>query len=145
MSPHTRSLASQMAPCHILPGGRRFGVKYVGKQHADHLCDSICKNYSITEDWAGELYCGITLKWDYVNRSVNLSMPGYIAAPLHKFQHPTSNPASSSTCSTQMDQTNLWSHPTAHTTCRHLRRPTTSRSHTNYANHRNSTLLRSSS
>ena len=66
-----------------------FGVKYVGKQHADHLCDSIRENYSITEDWAGELYCGITLKWDYVNRTVNLSMPGYIAAALHKFQHPT--------------------------------------------------------
>ena len=66
-----------------------FGVKYVGKQHADHLCDSIRENYSITEDWAGELYCGITLKWDYIKRTVDLSMPGYIAAALHKFQHPT--------------------------------------------------------
>ena len=43
-----------------------FSVKYVSKQQADHLCDSIRENYSITEDWAGELYCGITLKWDYV-------------------------------------------------------------------------------
>ena len=66
-----------------------FGVKYVRKQHADHLCDSIREHYSITEDWAGELYCGITLKWDYINRTVDLSMPGYVAAALHKFQPPT--------------------------------------------------------
>ena len=66
-----------------------LGVKYVGKRYADHLCDSIREHYSITENWAGELYCGITLKWDYINRTVDLSMPGSVAATLHKFQHPT--------------------------------------------------------
>ena len=66
-----------------------FGVKYVGKEHADHLCNSIKEHYGFVEDWTGSLYCGITLKWDYKNRTVDLSMPGYVAAALHKFQHPT--------------------------------------------------------
>jgi hypothetical protein len=29
-------------------------------------------------DWTGNLYCGISLDWDYVNRWVDISMPGYI-------------------------------------------------------------------
>jgi hypothetical protein len=46
------------------------------------------ENYKITEDWTGELYLGITLNWDYKNRTVDLSMPNYVSEPLHKFQHP---------------------------------------------------------
>ena len=35
------------------------------------------------------MFCGITLKWDYEKRTVDLSMPGYIQKALLKFQHPT--------------------------------------------------------
>ena len=66
-----------------------FGIKYVGKQHADHLIQAIEDHYEFSKDWAGQLYCGITLKWDYTNRTVDLSMPGYIQAMLHKYQHPS--------------------------------------------------------
>ena len=38
-----------------------FGVKYVGKKHADHLVNALKKNYKISEDWTGSLYCGIAL------------------------------------------------------------------------------------
>jgi hypothetical protein len=31
------------------------------------------------------MYCGITLKWDYVARTVNLSMPGYIEKALDTY------------------------------------------------------------
>ncbi len=56
-----------------------FGVKYVGKEHADHLIASIRSTYKkLTEDWTGSLYCGIMLDWDYVGRTVDISMPGYI-------------------------------------------------------------------
>jgi hypothetical protein len=65
-----------------------FGIKYVGKQHAQHLFTSLRENYKITEDWTGELYLGITLNWDYKNRTVDLSMPNYVSEALHKFQHP---------------------------------------------------------
>jgi hypothetical protein len=37
----------------------------------------------------GQLYCGITINWNYDQGVVDLSMPGYIKAALHKFQHPT--------------------------------------------------------
>jgi hypothetical protein len=65
-----------------------FGVKYVGKQHAEHLIHSLTQLYQISIDWTGALYLGLTLKWDYKNRIVDLSMPGYINEALHKFQHP---------------------------------------------------------
>jgi hypothetical protein len=56
-----------------------FGVKYVGKEHAEHLRDMIASNYKMTTDWSGELYLDIQLKWDYDNRTVDLSMPTYIS------------------------------------------------------------------
>jgi hypothetical protein len=65
-----------------------FGVKYVGREHAEHLMTCIKKNYNISSDWNGTAYCGLTLDWDYKNRTVDVSMPGYIKAALHKYQHP---------------------------------------------------------
>jgi hypothetical protein len=64
-----------------------FGVKYVGREHAEHLMACIKKNYNISSDWDGCDYCGLTLDWDYNNRTVDLSIPGYIKAALHKYQH----------------------------------------------------------
>jgi hypothetical protein len=65
-----------------------FGVNYVGREHAEHLMACIKKNYSISSGWNGTAYCGFTLKWDYKNRTVDLSIPGYIKAALHKYQNP---------------------------------------------------------
>jgi hypothetical protein len=61
---------------------------YVGRMHAEHLKAALQENYEISTDWAGFLYCGIKLQWYYEARTVDLSMPGYIAAVLHCFQHP---------------------------------------------------------
>ncbi len=38
-----------------------FGVKYVGKEHVNHLIWCIKQKYQLTEDWTGDLYCGIKL------------------------------------------------------------------------------------
>jgi hypothetical protein len=65
-----------------------FDVQYVGKEHDQHLIDALETDYTVSKDWNGGLYCGITLKWDYDNKHVDLSMPGYIKDALHKFQHP---------------------------------------------------------
>eukprot|EP00978_Attheya_sp_CCMP212_P025273 scaffold80937_cov51-Attheya_sp.AAC.2 len=65
-----------------------FGVKYTGSEHALHLKQALESTYKITTDWDGALYIGITLKWDYANVRVFLSMPGYVKAALHKFLHP---------------------------------------------------------
>jgi hypothetical protein len=66
-----------------------FGIKYVGQEHAEHLKASIEKHYQISCNWTGSAYCGLTLDWYYKHKFVDLSMPGYIKAALHKFQHPT--------------------------------------------------------
>jgi hypothetical protein len=42
-----------------------FGVKYVGKEHARHLLRALCKLYTITEDWEGTLFSGLTIHWNY--------------------------------------------------------------------------------
>ncbi len=34
-----------------------FGVKYVGKEHVDHLIKCIKEKYELNEDWSGDLYC----------------------------------------------------------------------------------------
>jgi hypothetical protein len=65
-----------------------FGVKYVGREHAEHLMTCIKKNYIISSEWNGTAYCGLTLEWDYKHHTVDLYMPGYIKAALHKYQHP---------------------------------------------------------
>jgi hypothetical protein len=58
-----------------------FGVKYVGREHAEHLMACIKKNYNISSDWNGTAYCGLTLDWNYQDRTVDLSA-------LHNYQHP---------------------------------------------------------
>ena len=66
-----------------------FGVKYVGKEHAQHLYTVLKKYYPVTPDWTGDRYIGITLDWDYKKRQVHLSMPGYAKKTLQQFQHET--------------------------------------------------------
>jgi hypothetical protein len=62
-----------------------FGVKYVGQENAEHLVAAIKDLYQATTDWKGTLYCGLTLKWDYAARTVDMSMPGYVAKAIAKF------------------------------------------------------------
>eukprot|EP00804_Cyclotella_cryptica_P015897 CCRYP_006383-RA/>CCRYP_006383-RA protein AED:0.07 eAED:-0.04 QI:0/0/0/1/0/0/2/0/1375 len=66
-----------------------FGVKYEGQEHAQHLVDTLKKYYKLAEDWKGDLYCGITLDWDYDNRTLDISLPGYIDKVLQRFDHKT--------------------------------------------------------
>jgi hypothetical protein len=64
-----------------------FGLKFVDKDDVDHLISSIKKSYTLTEDWSGNLYCRITLVWDYVACTVDISMPGYIKKKLQEYKH----------------------------------------------------------
>ena len=63
-----------------------FGVKYVGKQHADHLLAVIQGSYNVTTDWEGKRYLGLTLDWDYQQRQVHISMPEYVPEALKRFK-----------------------------------------------------------
>jgi hypothetical protein len=64
-----------------------FGIKYVGKEHADHLLATLRTQYTMTTDWDCTNYCGLTIKWDYTARTCDISLPGYIERALHRFQH----------------------------------------------------------
>jgi hypothetical protein len=59
--------------------------------YIDHLIGMIKCTYNLTEDWNGNLYCGVTLDWDYKNRMVDISMPGYINKKLQEYKQVTSN------------------------------------------------------
>ena len=85
--PHTPSLWRHHTSDLIFPlVVDDFGIKYTRKANADHLLESLWEDCDITKDWTGEKYLGLTLKWDYVNRNVSVSMPGYVKAALLKFQ-----------------------------------------------------------
>jgi hypothetical protein len=64
-----------------------FSVKYVGKEHVDHLIWCIKQKYKLTKDWTGDLYCRIKLNWDYNARTLDILMPGYIKKLLQKYKH----------------------------------------------------------
>ena len=64
-----------------------IGVKYIGWEHALHLKSVIEEHYKCSADWSGSRYIRITLNWDYANRKVHLSMPGYKDKALKQFQH----------------------------------------------------------
>ena len=49
--------------------------------------DIINQHYKFTVDNKGTQYLGITLEWDYNNRMVRLSMPGYVPKALKWFGH----------------------------------------------------------
>ncbi len=44
-----------------------FGRGEIYKHNADHGVSAVKDLYIISQDWTGRLYCGLTLKWDYVN------------------------------------------------------------------------------
>jgi len=49
--------------------------------------DLLRKYKKLSEDWTGDLYCGIKLTWDYVARTLDISMPGYVQKQLQRYKH----------------------------------------------------------
>ena len=77
--PHTPGLWKHVSrPISFTPMVDDFDIKYVGKEHIDHLLSAIKTEYTIEVDWTGGLYCGIKLEWNYDKRYVDISMPGYV-------------------------------------------------------------------
>lgn len=63
-----------------------FGIKFENKEDIDHLLKIIeDNNYPIKTGWDGSKYLGIDLEWDYVKRTVLLSMKGYAKKDLKQF------------------------------------------------------------
>ena len=64
-----------------------FGVRYSNRADVDHLISVLQEHYQVSTDWTGGRYCGLTLAWNYPQRTCDLSMPGYIERTLQRFQH----------------------------------------------------------
>jgi hypothetical protein len=65
-----------------------FGTKYIGKENLQHLYNALqTETYKIVEDLEGDLYCGITLKWNYAKHHVDLAMANYVMKQLTKYGH----------------------------------------------------------
>lgn len=64
-----------------------FGVRYTKKEDAEHLAKMIESRYAVKYYQDPDYYLGITLKWDYKKRTVELLIPGYATEALLKFQH----------------------------------------------------------
>ena len=64
-----------------------FGVNYTCRQDTEHLRNSLRVLYAVNTYCTGLKVLGLTLKWDYINRTFNLSMPNYISEELHKLQN----------------------------------------------------------
>jgi hypothetical protein len=62
-------------------------IKYIGKEHAQHLINTLKQDYEIKEDWDGNQYLVITLDWDYKKCKVHLSMLDYVEKALARFRH----------------------------------------------------------
>ena len=64
-----------------------FGVKYTRDEHAHCLIKALQKNYKLSIDWTGSLYCGISLDWNYDKGYVDIAMPGYVKKLLIRYKH----------------------------------------------------------
>ena len=68
-----------------------FGIQYVGKHHANHLFHVLEENNKAACDWEGRLYCGVTLDWDYQQRTSTFLCQGTLQLPSTSTNMPPQN------------------------------------------------------
>ena len=44
-----------------------FGVQYFSKDDTEHLISALQEKCIVTTDYKGNNFCGLDIKWDYVN------------------------------------------------------------------------------
>jgi len=68
-----------------------FFVSYETEVDAQHLHDCIKSKYKCSIDRKAEMYCGLKIDWNldcpYAERYADISMPGYVAKALQRFEH----------------------------------------------------------
>ena len=48
---------------------------------------SLREDYTISHEWEGTRYLGLTIDWDYGKGKVHISMPGYVEQALVRLKH----------------------------------------------------------
>ena len=64
-----------------------FAIKYTKKEDAEHLFTCLRSKYKIKIDWDAKQFIGINLEWDYENRTMKLSMKGYVEQAMLELGH----------------------------------------------------------
>ena len=64
-----------------------FLIKYTKDEDLDHLRNAVGKYYKFKVDPDAKQYVGINLKWNYITRTVRLSMDGYVEQALLELEH----------------------------------------------------------
>ena len=64
-----------------------FGTKCTDIFQAQHLLDTLCLKYEVSNDWKGSLHAGITLDWKHIKRKVRPSVPKCVQKMLEKCRH----------------------------------------------------------
>ena len=64
-----------------------FGVKYAGHENFHRLIEALQDLYEITVDEEVKKYLGLTIKWDFDNRKVRISIPDYVEKTSKHFHH----------------------------------------------------------
>lgn len=62
-----------------------FGIKFRSPTDAQHLLGTLRKLYTITEDWSGTKYVGLTINHNRAQRTLSLSIPGYVQRACLRF------------------------------------------------------------
>jgi hypothetical protein len=53
-----------------------FGIRYSTRADANHLIATLKSAYEVSLNWTGSRYCGLSLKWNYLARTCDMSIPG---------------------------------------------------------------------
>jgi hypothetical protein len=64
-----------------------FAIKYTREQDVNHLISALKENYEVTIDKTATKYIRLTFEWDYENKKVYTSMPGYLSKAFVRFKH----------------------------------------------------------
>jgi hypothetical protein len=63
-----------------------FGVRYKSQADADHLIHTLEKyEYKLKLRPLGDVYVGMAISFDRSNKTVSVSMPGYVRKMLQRF------------------------------------------------------------
>eukprot|EP00804_Cyclotella_cryptica_P023061 CCRYP_000315-RA/>CCRYP_000315-RA protein AED:0.18 eAED:0.15 QI:0/0/0/1/1/1/2/0/662 len=86
--PQAGIIAQQLLEQRLQANGYHQSKFNPGFRTHDWRCPSTLTSVLMTLDWEGRCYIGLTLHWDYRNRLVRLSMPGYGEKAGQRFHHP---------------------------------------------------------
>ena len=64
-----------------------FGVQYFSQDDINHLINALQDKYIVTTDFSGNNFCGLDIKWNYVNGWVDISMIKYLSKTLKRLLH----------------------------------------------------------